>query len=165
MRASKVALFAFFVLVSLPVQAQTKKITPTEAKSHVGEKATVCGTVASARYVDRSKGQPTFLNLDEPYPKQIFTIVIWSNNRAKFDEPEKRYRDKRVCVTGTIKSFRETPEIEASEAKPGCTPDEYLNYKRAIGAVVYEVFERILEPLYLKHPELRPPEMDERSPS
>jgi hypothetical protein len=51
------------------------------------------------------------------------------------------------------------------KVRPGCAADEYLNYKRAIGAVVYEVFERILEPLYLKHPELRPPELEERSPS
>ncbi|MGA8222125.1 MAG: hypothetical protein WB780_10775 [Candidatus Acidiferrales bacterium] len=103
-----------FVLI-FPVHAQTKKITAAEAKSHVGEKATVCGNVASTRYADRSKEQPTFLNLDEPYPKQIFTIVIWGSDRSKFGEPEKRYRDKGLCVTGTIKSFRGTPEIEATD--------------------------------------------------
>jgi len=48
-------------------------ISPAEAAKHIGEKATVCGVVASARYASRSKGQPTFLNLDKPYPNQIFT--------------------------------------------------------------------------------------------
>ena len=115
MKASKFLLLALSFIVTFPVHAQTKKITAAETKNHVGEKATVCGNVASTRYADRSKGQPTFLNLDEPYPKQIFTIVIWGNNRSKFGEPEKMYRGKRVCATGTITSFRGTPEIDASE--------------------------------------------------
>jgi DNA/RNA endonuclease YhcR with UshA esterase domain len=55
------------------------------------------------------------LNLDEPYPSQIFTIVIWGSERAKFGEPETKYRDRRVCAKGVIKSYRGTPEIEASE--------------------------------------------------
>jgi len=63
--------------------------------------ATVCGVVASARYASQSSGQPTFLNLDEPYPRQVFTIVIWGSARASFPEPpEQAYSDKRICVTG-----------------------------------------------------------------
>ncbi len=42
-------------------------VTPVEAASHVGERATVCGLVASATYADCSRGQPTFLNLDKPF--------------------------------------------------------------------------------------------------
>jgi len=69
-----------------------EKLSATEAKNHVGEKATVCGTVASARYAESTKGQPTFLNLDKPYPHHIFTILIWGSDRRTFE--------KRVCVTG-----------------------------------------------------------------
>jgi hypothetical protein len=94
---------------------QTKKIMAAEAKNHVGENATVCGTVASTHYADKTKGQPTFLNLDEPYPKQIFTILIWGSDRPKFGRPEDTYRDKYVCVTGKITSHRGVPEIVASE--------------------------------------------------
>lgn len=110
----------FLMLVALglvtvfPAQAQ-KRITAVEAKDHVGEQATVCGQVESARYADRSKGQPTFLNLDEPYPKEIFTIVIWGSDRSKFGDPEAKYASKKVCATGLIKSYRGVPEIEASE--------------------------------------------------
>jgi hypothetical protein len=53
-----------------------KRFSAAEAKDHFGESATVCGEVASTRYVASSKGQPTFLNLDKPYPNQIFTVVI-----------------------------------------------------------------------------------------
>jgi hypothetical protein len=46
------------------------------------------------------------------------------------------------------------------KVEPRCSAEEFLNYKRAIGAIVYENIERILVPIYLRHPELKPPEMD-----
>lgn len=97
--------------------AQADHITARQAKDHVGETQTVCGHVASTRYSPRSKGQPTFLNLDEPYPSQVFTILIWGENRTKFGEPESRYRDADVCVTGKITSYRGTPETVATDPK------------------------------------------------
>jgi DNA/RNA endonuclease YhcR with UshA esterase domain len=95
--------------------SQLKKLTAAEAKDHVGEKATVCGKVVSTRYAASSRGRPTFLNVDKPYPSQIFTVVIWGEDREKFGEPEEKYRDKRVCVTGKIASYRGVPEVIASE--------------------------------------------------
>jgi len=86
-----------------------------EAKDHVGEHATVCGTVASTRYAARSRGEPTFLNLDQAYPKQIFTIVIWGSDRSKFGDPTEKYKDKRVCVTGRIALYQGVAEIVASD--------------------------------------------------
>ena len=103
------------VLVS-PIQAQ-KKLTASEAKEHFGETATVCGAVVSTRYADSTKGQPTFLNLDKPYPNQVFTIVIWGDNRSKFGKPENDYNGKRVCVTGKITAYAGLPEIVAEEPK------------------------------------------------
>jgi hypothetical protein len=117
MKTSKFLLpWALCFFANFPVYSQTKKLTAAEAKDHVGERAMVCGQVVSTRYADKSKGQPTFLNLDKPYPNDIFTILIWGSNRSKFGEPEKTYQDKPVCATGVIRSYRGTPEIEASEA-------------------------------------------------
>ena len=92
-------------------QAQTAHLTAAEAKNHLGETATVCGRVASAHFAEKTKGLPTFMNLDMPYPKQIFTIVIWGADRPKFGNPERTYRDKNICVSGKITSHREIPEI------------------------------------------------------
>jgi DNA/RNA endonuclease YhcR with UshA esterase domain len=73
---------------------------------------TVCGTVASATYAIRTKGRPTFLNLDQPYPKQIFTVLIWGSDRNKFkNPPETFFKGKRICVTGTIEDYKGKPEI------------------------------------------------------
>jgi DNA/RNA endonuclease YhcR with UshA esterase domain len=91
--------------------AQTSKITPAEAKGHIGEQAVVCGSVASTKFAERSKGTPTFINLDRSYPDQIFTAVIWSEDRPKFGRPEEALLGKRICVSGEIGSYRGIPEI------------------------------------------------------
>ena len=97
------------------VRAQTPKITPRDAKDHIGQVETVCGKVASAHYASGSKGQPTFLDLDARYPHEFFTVVIWGNDRDKFGAPESKYRGARICVTGKIGSYRGTLEIAARE--------------------------------------------------
>jgi hypothetical protein len=106
-----------FVLVVPPSShAQAKTLKAVDAKDHVGELATVCGHVDSARYAAQSKGQPTFLNLDGAYPKELFTILIWGENRAKFGTPDSKYLSSNICVTGKITIYRATPEIVASDA-------------------------------------------------
>jgi hypothetical protein len=110
---------AVFLLISIVLFLSSLQIlaqntyTPEQAKSHIGEKATVCGVVASAHYAASSKGQPTFVNLDKAYPSQIFTVLIWGSDRAKFGTPERDYLKKKVCVTGMIEQFRGTAEIIA----------------------------------------------------
>ncbi len=95
-----------------PLVAQ-KRITAAEAKGHIGEEVTVCGKVASTRFASSTRGQPTFLNIDKPYPNQVFTVIIWGNNRDRFGNPEVLYRDKRICVTGKVTEYRGGAEIEA----------------------------------------------------
>ena len=109
------AMLAICFLTVPCVHAQTKRITAAEAKDHIGDRATVCGKVASTHYAKSSRGEPTFLNLDEPYPKEIFTILIWGSDRGKFGTPESEYKSLQVCVTGKITSYRGVPEIVASE--------------------------------------------------
>ncbi len=102
-----------WVLTAVELDAAT--LTATQAEDHIGEMATVCGMVASATFAARIKGAPTFLNLDKPYPDQLFTVVIWGSDRPKFHQPEVLYRGKRLCVTGNIKMFRGRPEIIVKE--------------------------------------------------
>ena len=87
-------------------------ISSKNAYKHIGEIQTVCGIVASTYYSYRSRGRPTFLNLDRPYPNQIFTIVIWGSDRYKFKKsPEILFKMKRICATGRIKAYRGIPQI------------------------------------------------------
>jgi hypothetical protein len=77
----------------------------------------LCGLVVSANFATKSKGQPTFLNFDQPYPSQIFTVMIWGSDRPKFGAPEQTFMGKRVCATGVIKEFRGKPEIVATDPR------------------------------------------------
>jgi len=115
MRTIRILGLIFVSLVAASTQTQTGHLTAAEAKNHVGEKATVCGKVVSARFAKDSKGQPTFLNLDEPYPNHIFTIVIWGSDRDKFGDILTKYSVKTVCVTGKISSYQGKPEIAVSD--------------------------------------------------
>jgi DNA/RNA endonuclease YhcR with UshA esterase domain len=112
-----ITLPALAIALLLPLAAMAAELTPEDAAKHVGENATVCGTVASAHYAPRTRSQPTFLNLDKPYPNQIFTAVIFGSDRAKFGEPETTLQGKRICVTGTIRLYRGKPEIILNDPK------------------------------------------------
>jgi hypothetical protein len=67
--------FVLMLIVASTARAQ-HHLAAAEARTHIGETATVCGEVVSTRYASSTKGRPTFLNLDKPYPGQIFTIVM-----------------------------------------------------------------------------------------
>lgn len=106
---------AFGILGILTVPALSASVTPEDAVRHVGESATVCGTVASAKFAASSRSQPTFLDMGKPYPNSAFTVVIFGDNRPKFGTPETTLRGKRVCVTGQIRDYRGKPEIILSD--------------------------------------------------
>lgn len=86
-------------------------LSPQQAASHVGETATVCGTIASSHYAVDSDGQPTFINLDKPYPNPIFTLVIWGDYRGKFSTPPDTWSG-RLCVRGKITEYHGEPEMK-----------------------------------------------------
>jgi hypothetical protein len=84
-------------------------LTTIKAKAHVGESATVCGKVAGEKTATSSKGEPTFINLDAAYPNQVFTILVWGDDRKNVGEFP--HVGTRVCATGMIQDYRGVPEI------------------------------------------------------
>jgi hypothetical protein len=99
------------VALLLPAAARAQAVAPQDAAQYVGQTATVCGVVASARYALRSRSRPTFRNLDQPYPHQVFTVVIFGDERPKFGAPEVTFIRKRVCATGRIELYRGQAEM------------------------------------------------------
>lgn len=67
--------------------------------------------MAGVHLAFRTRGQPTFIDFGRPHPHQEFTAVIWGLDRGKFDDPQQRYLNKRVCVTGRVRLYRGHPEI------------------------------------------------------
>jgi hypothetical protein len=86
-RMKKTLLLALFLCAAQTVRADD--VPASEASSHVGETATVCGKVTGVHYAANSKGKPTFINFDKPYPNEDFTVMIWDDDRAGFGNLEK----------------------------------------------------------------------------
>lgn len=107
MKASKLLLLSVFGLALVPASAQS--ISPAEAKNHISQNATVCGNITGERTASSSRGQPTFINLDGRYPNQIFTILIWGEDRARVGILP--VDGSHVCATGVIQDYRGKPEI------------------------------------------------------
>ena len=101
----------------LAATVDRRTLSAAQARDHLGEQATVCGKVVTARYAASARGQPTFLNLDAPYPTPLFTVVIWREARAKFGAPERKYQYRTICVSGRIVSYRGEPQIVASNPR------------------------------------------------
>jgi hypothetical protein len=95
--------------------ARRPTIEAEAAGAHPGQVVEVCATVATARYLPDAGGQPTFLNLERPHPRQSLTVVIWGTDRAAFGAPERSYAGKRICVTGRVRNRHGKPEVFASD--------------------------------------------------
>lgn len=108
MKASRLLLLSVLASTFAPI-SYSQNISATDAKNHVGEKATVCGKVVGERTLTSSRGEPTFINLDAAYPNQVFTILVWGDDRQNVGKlPE---QGSRVCASGMIQEYRGVPEI------------------------------------------------------
>jgi endonuclease G len=77
------------------------KFNTIQAKYHVGDKVSICGTVVSTKFSEKSGA--TFINLDRKFPDQIFTVQIWKDSRVNFSyKPEEFLMNKVICVTGKV---------------------------------------------------------------
>ena len=94
--------------------ALAQEIPAAEAAKHIGENATVCGTIAGEHTATSSKGTPTFINLDRPYPNQVFTLLVWGDDR---DHVGKIPETGKICGVGVITEYRGSPEIVLRDAK------------------------------------------------
>jgi len=91
------------------------KVSIDSLSFHIGDSITVCSKVFSARYLEQSNRQPTFLDLGADYPNNLLTVVIFGENRQKFTGfPEVLFANKNICVTGKLEDYKGRPEIIVS---------------------------------------------------
>lgn len=91
-----------------------ENMTAPEAVKHIGETATVCGTVASStvsKYGVGGRGRPVSFQIDKPEPETQFFFVAWPEKGNDLDQFQASYKDKKVCVTGKISQFNQIPYI------------------------------------------------------
>jgi len=100
---------ALFVaaIATLAIAQAPPTYPPEEAPKHVGETATITGTVDS---VHQSGKGNIFLNMGGKYPNQAFTAFIPSSSAAQFSNPQ-QYEGRTVAVSGKISLYKGKPEI------------------------------------------------------
>jgi hypothetical protein len=78
-----------------------------------------------------------------------------SLGKALIENPEKAKYVLEVFL-GINGQMKETLEI----VEEGVSPEEYIAYRTALGHLIYEVFEKMIEPICKRHPSLKPAEME-----
>lgn len=76
---------------------------------------TICGKVVSTHL---SKNGHVFLNLDQSFPDQIFSVTIWKSNTTNFSySPNEFLKGKTICVKGKVSENKGTPTMSISNEK------------------------------------------------
>jgi DNA/RNA endonuclease YhcR with UshA esterase domain len=104
---TKTLLALFALMCAALVIAQTSNYKAPEAAKHIGETATITGTVDG---VHQSGKGNIFLNMGGKYPNQAFTAFVPSSNAAQFSNPQ-QYEGRTVSVSGKITLYKGKPEI------------------------------------------------------
>jgi len=110
----KYFLMSLLSLLTLSAVAQ-KEIDIADVANHVGDSVKICSKIYGGKYLEQTKGSPTFLNVGGNYPDAPFTLVIWNDVRKQFKYmPEDILKGKDVCIYGKIILYKNKPEIVIS---------------------------------------------------
>lgn len=105
LRLAGLGLAASWLVAIGPVAAAT--ISDAQAISHVGQTATVQGSVSNVHV--SGKGT-VFINFGDAYPDQDFTAVIFASSATTFGDVN-RYSGHKLAVTGPITMWKGKPEM------------------------------------------------------
>lgn len=92
-------------LTSFAEDAAPVRVSPSDAKNHLGQTATVCGKVVNAqvsKYGIAGHGKPVTFDVDQTEPNRLFYFIAFATPPADPKEVIGAYSGKRVCVTGKI---------------------------------------------------------------
>ena len=106
----KYLLVSVFALITTCSNAQ-QNINIEDAPKHVNDSVIVCSKIYGGKYLEQTKGSPTFLNVGAAYPNAPLTLVIWGDVRKQFKQAPELLYNKDVCIYGVIKLYKGKPEI------------------------------------------------------
>lgn len=111
MKALGALVLAFGLFTSGLLAQETKtnspaKIPANAAKDHIGEQKTVTGKIVEVNRAEKL----VRLNLDQPFPRQTFTIVIFASQTNQFQDLD-ALQGKTIEVSGKITEYRQRPQM------------------------------------------------------
>jgi len=108
-------IFFLFTSICLTQISFSQTVPLDSVQFYEGKQITVCAKVMDT-YVSKTNERTTFVNFGKPYPKSIFTVVIFEDDLSNFKyTPSVYLKEKNVCVTGKVKIYNGKPEIIVSK--------------------------------------------------
>ena len=102
-------------LLSIGKIKTTKTVKPNSLKKYNKQYVRTCSVVVGV-YMSKGKGKPIFLNFGRSYPNQLFSAVIWKNNRGNFSyNPARKLLNKEVCIKGEVSLYKGKPSINLKD--------------------------------------------------
>ena len=101
-----------FCLAALNLSYAQDTITTSQAKDFVGEFKYVKGNVAE---VSTSKSGMTYINFDNKHPDNIFSAVIFKDNKDTFDFAVLN-KCTNIVIYGKIELYKDKPQIVLKDA-------------------------------------------------
>jgi hypothetical protein len=89
-----------------------RQIEVKDIHRYVGDSVEFCSKVYKSRYFSTSAEGPTLLDVRADFSDPVVNVVILQKDRQKFDgEPEKKYLDKKVCISGVVSLRNSIPTL------------------------------------------------------
>ena len=89
---------------------------PADKIKYYNEKYIKTCSIVTGVYTSKGKGKPTFVNFGRSYPNQIFSAVIWGDNKKNFSyDPATKLLNKKVCIKGEVKLYKNKPSINLKD--------------------------------------------------
>ncbi|MGS0692142.1 hypothetical protein [Shewanella sp. 30m-9] len=107
----KLLIFTIFLSSSLSYSAHSQvKIDSKEAPFYEGENVVACGVLKQVTKFKRG----LYFNLDERYPRQSLTLVVWEDDlydfKKRFGTPDNLVGN-RVCGKGKVTEYKGRNQI------------------------------------------------------
>jgi len=99
---------AFLLLISLHCFSQDT-ITTAKVKEYMDKEVCVVGKVVSFKLAAEGK-LANYINIDQPYPMSIFTVVITTNYLEKLNIKIEDLKDKNIYIKGKITTYKNDPK-------------------------------------------------------
>jgi DNA/RNA endonuclease YhcR with UshA esterase domain len=110
----KILFICTLLFVGFKSYSQTN-VPAKEAAKHLNEKVTICDKIYGGKFL--SGPGITLIDVGGSHPDEALTLLIKGDDRKKFKSPpEELFKDKKVCITGTVVDYKGKPEIIITEA-------------------------------------------------